>query len=1040
MPVLELHSVRDTTLWKRLDGTFSGPDGELAKKLAVYVSDSCTVAYDRMRNFANYCPQYTLHDEVHLLRVTELMAKVMPNSVADLLNPVEIALLILAANFHDQGMVLEGADFDALPTNEEFRRFQDNWIIEHPNFTEVRQHLNDRNLSAQEQQRLRDTENELQAALRTDFIRITHGERSADFVRTKYASDTSWTVAGTNVAEFVARLCLSHVRPASDLISADGFRFDETVGTYKINMPYLGLVLRLADILDLDRDRTPDSLYRTINFRSGVSLREWEKHRSVDGWTIEPTLVQFTMRCEHPEYQRAAYQFMDWIDKELADAQRMIRTFPYSSSSYGIDLPLAVDRSRIEPKDNAYIYHDLEFSLSRDEIVKLLMTNKLYGAPWLCVRELLQNAMDALRHRHALIKRDNATDWDHGKVEMVHELDADGHELLHVTDNGAGMDSDIIERFLTKVGRSYYRSPEFEQERASFRAAGVDFDPCAQFGIGFMSCFMLGDHITIRTRRDYGPNKGLGEPYTVEINGLGGIVVIREGSDDQPTGTTVTIRGRRKPTFVDEFEDNVKLLEVVEGYALACEFPIDLKCTIPEIEGAAIVEPEFEVPRTSIEEFPELKKLITLRQNFAEVHPLLNGCLTASFIVDDDGQLTLANSEANWRVVTEGNLKHVELVSSDGKSIERYFPRRENQLCIDGLLVAGEPGREASGHNRRFNTIGSQGSPFDAGRALFLLDIRGDLKAPLTPARTLPEWALRGLGPRWAKISRLLNRAIGKLWHQVASRPGLSPASLWQLATIYSELKTAIPWITAGAIWSLVSLPVIRADEANEWRQISSLGKLSVVATSDKESDGFQLVCVDGARIGLNDELARWREAHIDALRRELKYLAINMSTVIIDGSTALLELRPPLQHDIAPNEYFVGGGSHSVSALPYSSELQDFVSIHLPYRNVNRSHPVIAEVLDSKYLEQPSPFQIFAQTLSHFLSDPEALQIIVDSTQQVTRWHKAVGGKYLDVDWQTVATNLHPPYKVRLMDGTTTSVTADHLQTWALARDYKKF
>lgn len=669
MAVLALHSIKDTALWNRLDAAFSGEDGKVAKKLAVYVADACAVAYDRMRNFANYCPQYTLHDEVHLLRVTELMAKVMPIAVSDVLNPIEVALLILSANFHDQGMVLENAELSALQKDEGFRRFQDNWIVEHPNFTEVRQHINDKNLSAAEQERLREIETELKAALLTDFIRITHGQRSADFVRSTYITDSSWTIAGTNMAELVARLCLSHVQSASDLIAAKGFRFDESVGPYKVNMPYLGLVLRLADILDLDRDRTPDSLYRTINFRSGVSLREWEKHRSVDGWVIEPGLVQFTMRCEHPEYQRAAYQFMDWIDKELSDAQWMLRTFPKSSSGYRIDLPQSVDRTRIEPKDEAYIYQDLEFSLSRNEVVKLLMTNKLYGSPWLCVRELLQNAMDALRYRRALLKRDNGTDWTLGKVEMSHELDADGHEILSVTDNGAGMDSVIIQNFLTKVGRSYYRSPEFEQERASFRSAGVEFDPCAQFGIGFMSCFMLGDDIRIHTRRDYGPYKGLGEPYTVEISGLGGIVVIRRGADNQPAGTTVSIRGRRKPTFLDEFEDNVKLLEVVEGYALACEFPIELKCTIPEIEGAATVPPEFEAPRTSIEDVSGLKKFKTLTESFSDIHPLLNGCLTASFILDDNDQLTLSNSEANWRIESKDKLHHVELVTSDEKTI-----------------------------------------------------------------------------------------------------------------------------------------------------------------------------------------------------------------------------------------------------------------------------------------------------------------------------------------------------------------------------------
>src|SRR5580765_5580199 len=254
----------------------------------------------------------------------------------------------------------------------------------------------------------------------------------------------------------------------------NGFLYEETVGTYKVNMPYLGLVLRLADILDFDRERTPDALYRTVHFTNDVSLTDWENHRSVEGWIIEEELIQFNMSCEHPVYQRAALDFMGWIDYELASAHALVRDFPTRISQYRIGLPLRVDRSGIKPRNDAYIYHDLEFSLSRDEIVKLLMTDKLYESTSLCVRELLQNSLDALRHRQSVIKRDNGSNWGEGRVLMEHTLDAEQHEVLRCIDNGVGMDEEIVTRYLTKVGRSYYRSPEFDQERLSLKAAGVD--------------------------------------------------------------------------------------------------------------------------------------------------------------------------------------------------------------------------------------------------------------------------------------------------------------------------------------------------------------------------------------------------------------------------------------------------------------------------------------------------------------------------------------------------------------------------------------
>ena len=90
---------------------------------------------------------------------------------------------------------------------------------------------------------------------------------------------------------------------------------------------------------------------------------------------------------------------MDYIDSEIYLISNYKQEFPGDFAHYEIHLPLKVDRERIQPRDDKYIYFDLEFSLSRNEIVNLLMTDKLYSKSYLCIRELLQNSLDALRHR-----------------------------------------------------------------------------------------------------------------------------------------------------------------------------------------------------------------------------------------------------------------------------------------------------------------------------------------------------------------------------------------------------------------------------------------------------------------------------------------------------------------------------------------------------------------------------------------------------------------------------------------------------------------
>ena len=591
---LSLNTLTDTTLWKHLNTGYTDThQQELAAKLATHTKSACEDAVERIKRFPYFHPEFTLHDERHLVRVAELMALILDEDIKSL-NPIEIALLLLSAYYHDQGMVPEAEEWNQIKDSPEFKSSLDRWKIENPNLSDIERQLDNPRLNDTEKKSLLSKHNQHLDAHRTEYLRRNHGEHAEQLVNRLFGSTNRLMVNSNDLAPTLGRLCASHVRPASRLTDENGFRVDQAIGTHSINLRFLAVILRLADILDFDRDRTPEALLRTISLTSPISLIEWAKHRSVEGWEISPKRIRFSLACEHPAYQKAAYEFMDTIDMELREAHRIVDEFPRDTPThYRLQMPRQVQRDRIEPKNNAYRYADLEFRLSRDEIVKLLMTDKLYNSNSLFVRELILNSLDALRH-HVAIYGKGTPDWEGGKVTLKHFIDADGNQVVNCTDNGIGMDEMVVRNFLTNAGRSYYRSPEFEQQRISFQDNGVDFDPCSQFGIGFMSCFMFGDHINIKTRRDYGPGRGYGEPLEIEISGLGGLLVIRDGKVDQPVGTSVEITGDRKPAFLDDWSDAVRLCVIVEGYALATEFPIIAETDIDEIKG------KVEVPTTLI--------------------------------------------------------------------------------------------------------------------------------------------------------------------------------------------------------------------------------------------------------------------------------------------------------------------------------------------------------------------------------------------------------------------------------------------------------
>jgi hypothetical protein len=160
------------------------------------------------------------------------------------------------------------------------------------------------------------------------------------------------------------------------------------------------------------------------------------------------------------------------------------------------------------------------------------------------------------------------------------------------------------------------------------------------------------------------------------------------------------------------------------------------------------------------------------------------------------------------------------------------------------------------------------------------------------------------------------------------------------------------------------------------------------------------------------------------------------MSTVIVDGDATAFELRPPTD-DLPPQRnLFTGNFSATVYALPYELELSKLFCAPMAstFRTVNRHHPLVREALASKYLEQWSELQEFANTAIHCLTAPETVGILLDSTLKIERQQRIAGYRYEEVDWASVIPELRPPYKIRTTNGEILEVAEEDFKRWASA------
>ncbi|GIH07179.1 molecular chaperone HtpG [Rhizocola hellebori] len=156
------------------------------------------------------------------------------------------------------------------------------------------------------------------------------------------------------------------------------------------------------------------------------------------------------------------------------------------------------------------------FQVDLRGIVELL-SHHLYSSPRVYVRELLQNAADAVTARNAA----TGQIWCETPATT-----ADGSLRMH--DNGIGLTEAQVHEFLATIGRSGKRD-ELGFSRHEF---------LGQFGIGLLSCFLVADEIRVQTRHE-------GHPTVYWTGHSDGRYEVAAGPDRMEPGTSVTLVPRR---------------------------------------------------------------------------------------------------------------------------------------------------------------------------------------------------------------------------------------------------------------------------------------------------------------------------------------------------------------------------------------------------------------------------------------------------------------------------------------------------------------
>ncbi|PZX15187.1 histidine kinase/DNA gyrase B/HSP90-like ATPase [Palleronia aestuarii] len=319
-------------------------------------------------------------------------------------------------------------------------------------------------------------------------------------------------------------------------------KYGHRIETRSAHPVYLMTLLRIADYLQIQSARAPSARTDVTKFKSPVSTREWSVHQCVTDITnlTDPESIDITAR---PDNIETFLRLKDWI----TDLQRELDlSWAVLGEVYGLQahsglnklglrirrLRSNIDVAREFSKAVDYIPKKIAFTAAGSELLKLLVGPLYANEVSVGLRELIQNATDAVKELDSLV--------DQGSIErpdprtdvaadvqvdfMIDEGDQNSWKRkvksVIITDRGVGMTPDILQNYFLRAGASYRSSSawreSFEKPDGSNRV-----QRSGRFGVGALAAFLLGDEIRVETRHYSEPcENGLEFAASIETSSI----------------------------------------------------------------------------------------------------------------------------------------------------------------------------------------------------------------------------------------------------------------------------------------------------------------------------------------------------------------------------------------------------------------------------------------------------------------------------------------------------------------------------------------
>ncbi|AVK47244.1 hypothetical protein AXY43_03970 [Clostridium sp. MF28] len=466
-----------------------------------------------LENVSVYFPHFSLHNATHSKTICTQIERLLGEERIEKLSISDTWMLLMSFYCHDLGMALQHEQvynyFKSPKYKEELINISINDKGELKNI--AKRLLNFEGKYSEDKEKAYDSSieiyNDIIIIIQNHF-RSGHANRSAAFIKDKLVKNTQFERSiGIRFVEVLSEICKLHQEDSRN-IKRLPYKTNGIVNDY-MHPRFIASMLCLGDLLDLDTDRYNEYLLETVTPLSKGSALHLKKHKSIKHFLVEEDGIEIISDTNDIKVYRIMREWVKWIDEiiefvSMEWSELVPKNFGMAPRIKRKDLLINGSKKWVE-------FSELKFTIKTNRAIELLQGANIYKDKFACLREIVQNSIDATliqfwkenHYESSDVFNNDMKPYD-DKLKKILDYKIDGkiyineknEAVIEIRDYGTGINNNDLLCFKEIGNKINHRKKEIIKTMPEW------LKPSGAFGLGLQSIFLITNSFEIITKAD----------------------------------------------------------------------------------------------------------------------------------------------------------------------------------------------------------------------------------------------------------------------------------------------------------------------------------------------------------------------------------------------------------------------------------------------------------------------------------------------------------------------------------------------------------